>query len=336
MIGCEFREIKINAESIGTCFGITERDLGGFDLIYLGENVYHAGEFPDIIEALEKEYLRRKWLFALAVARLNFGRQSVLMGIKAVLAALLAPVVQNAPIRRDNSVFFKMIMRELSDQERLPVLSCVEIIDKINEVVVSNSPEQNIFHTLRAIAADTKELLQAMLNRFEEKGLFSMRTLENDIPCTARLTFDARPNANVAELMNSAGTHSGLKITRDTVLKHIEGGSFVAVVATTVFTVGAFQMVLFLVNGCVFQITEIRARVETLFAPAVPKRLKQRALGPPQEMPKWMAGPMQTLVASFFKGWLPMDIGNKGFGPSNLRTIEIDTQEADKKRSPAA
>jgi uncharacterized protein YjbI with pentapeptide repeats len=329
MISCVFRKIKINAESIGTCFGVTEKDLRGFDLIHLGKNVYSAGELPDIVEALEQEYLTRKWLFALAIVHLNFGRRPILTAIKEILETLLMPLVLNAPIRRDDCIFFRTIVRELSDQERLPVLSCVEIIEKINDVISSHSLEENTFQTLKAIVADTRELLQEMLNQFEEKSLLSRRVLENDVPCTARFTFEAEPTGDLTELLNLAGKSSGLEISGLTVLKRIEHGSFVGVVTTTIFTVAAFQIVLFLVNGCVFQISELRARVQTLFAPTVPKQFKRRALSPPQEMPKWMAGPMQALVASFLKGALPTDIDKKGLGPSNLRAIEIDTQDTD-------
>jgi uncharacterized protein YjbI with pentapeptide repeats len=323
MLECELHEIKINAESIGTCFGITERDLRGFDLIYLGRDVYKAGEFPNIVEALEQEYVKRRWFLPLALFRLNFARQPVLEALRNARDALLLPLTHDGPVRRDDAAFFRMILRELAQQERLPVLSCVEIVDKISDTTTERKVQQNSLEHLRGVAADCKDLLQVMLARFEQESLHELRILHEDVSCTARITFDFEPSVDVAELMNLSATHSGLAIAHSTSIESTKTGSFIATIATTVFTVAAFQMVLFLVNGCVFQITELRARVETLLSPALPKRMKQRALAQPREMPKWMATPLQTLVMSFLKGGLPLDLVGKGYSRKNVRSIEI-------------
>jgi hypothetical protein len=131
-VGCRFREIKINAESVGTCFGITLQDLETFDFIHLGEDVYKAGSLEDILSALEAEFQTRHWFVALALLRLNFGRLALVVALREVLTAILIPAQHGLPLRRDDAMFLRLVMRELADQRRLPGFSCFDVVEKVD------------------------------------------------------------------------------------------------------------------------------------------------------------------------------------------------------------
>lgn len=321
-IGCRFKGIKINADTFGTYFGVKKTDLSNFDLIFLGSNVCAAGEIEDIVDALEQEYSRRGWAYQLAMLHLNFRVHSKISSLEEVISALLMPLSKGLPIKKDDGTFLRNVMRELAMQKALPGYSCFKIIEKIESILDAGSLPALSRDSLRAIALDARDLLQEMLIEFEQR-CWNISLVETDIPVTSKFTFDFEPEIKVTEVLNRISALSELSISKRPFLIEERRGSFIECVATTIFAVAALQMLLFLLNGCIFQITEARARFEILFSSKLAPPFKRRALGPARELPKWMMTAMQAMITAVSKGAISTELPNKGFNKDNIKKIQV-------------
>jgi hypothetical protein len=185
---------------------------------------------------------------------------------------------------------------------------------------------QSTREVLLTLGLEAKSLLQELLIEYSEQSKYALRARESDFPVVAHFTFDAKPTVDLITLLGWASSHSGTNGENAPVTIGVKEGSYVEIVATALFTVAAFQMLLFLLNGCIFQIVEIRARLEVLSSPKLAKPLKQRALSPPRDVPVWLMDPMKHLIGAMVKGIIPLDLPQKGFDFQNIKGIQLDAQ----------
>jgi hypothetical protein len=334
LIDCRYKQVKVAEESIGTLFGISEKDLLSFELIYLGRPVVEITAGGNLLEALEKDYEQRHWFFAREMLRLNFRRCSRAVALEGCLEALLWPASFGAPLKGGDITFLEMVVLELFRRKELPGISALGLPDRIKDFQPAALGDITNGDTLklRQFASRLRGLLLEMLGDLES----SIKTLaadSKDQKITARLVFERKPEADVVTFVRQAAIGSGLHVAGTTIILREERGSYIVVLQTTLFTLAGVQMALWLLNGCVAQLIELKSRTKIALQKRAPLVIRDRVLQPDQHIPKWMAGGIQAIFSKLTA--TPAFLGQtaRDFAPENLRTIEItDLSKRTKRR----
>lgn len=320
MKACNFREVKINAESLGLVYGLSLDNVVGMGLIHLGadENLDVTG---DIIPSLVDTYRLRRWHLGVAVLRLNFALTSNVYALDQYLDTVRETGRAGGIIKRDELRFLGTILSDLERNERMPLVSWIAATELVAELVESTGSStlesEHAGDSLRALASRLYSIGAEALDRFEQQRL-PLASADQDHTVRLTLRFDERPAIPVWEMLNMASGMSGLDVAHESGLLDQRSGSYVEVVRTTLLSAAALQMFLFLLNGCVVQLTELRARASALARKKLPQPYALLATQPRQQLPPFLSAAIHSLAGKMgLIKWL-VDPKLKGYTPTNL------------------
>ena len=130
---CDFYKCKINIDAVGYIYGITQSNLENVGYVFLGNDENIQGSI-DIIPRLVEEFKRRQWFFGYSILRLNFRLASPLLAIREMLAYFVNLYNLSMPIKRDEVLFFELILEEMHREDSLPLFNVIEIVDVLNNL----------------------------------------------------------------------------------------------------------------------------------------------------------------------------------------------------------
>lgn len=116
---CKFHNSRINAETIGFTYGLSEVDLATLNLIYLGR-AQSKPSSDTLVDDLIENYLRRRWYVGACILQLNFRRAMPLLSLRALAASTDDTVEKAIPLDWDEVHFLVQVMERLHSEERLP------------------------------------------------------------------------------------------------------------------------------------------------------------------------------------------------------------------------
>jgi len=328
MVECSYQNVHINAESIGSLFGISAANLLSFDLVYLGQTVVDVAATNGLLNSLETDYERRRWFFMRDVLRLNFGRIPRATALDACLKSVLWPASLGAPLKVGDITFLEMIIMEMRRQRTLPALTTITFPDEIRNFKTQNIVggfERNDTLKLQQLASRLQGVLLEMM---QQLTCDTECLIEKDKSVMATLIFNEKPELDMVKLLRTIGDASGLRIRSDTHMLREESGSYLLVIQTTLATLAALQTALWLLNGCAVQIIELKARLQIAAQKRPPKVIRDRMLLPDQNIPKWMAATVQGIFAKLTADPRHLQQIASDFSSSNFQRIEIGERQS--------
>jgi len=318
---CTFEDSAINAEAVGMTFGLSRDDMKRMRLVYLGEDETlppDVDPVPPLIEA----YSKRRWRLGVAIMCINFGIRSTAFAIREYLQALRESAAAGVVIKRDELVFFATVLEQLESEEALPLMSCVDVIETLSRIAadIESSSRPDSAHTsstLHLISSKIILIMDSMIERFEAERL-QIESTTADEPVSITFVLKDEPGTPVAALLTQVSAASGLPILHGSQTIDIRIGSYEEYVLTTLFSAFALQMFLYLLNGCVVQITELKVRLGLLAKRRPPAAYMRNALQPRQSPPEFLLAPMRKLLthAAAMKSF--PDSSHDGFSKSNI------------------
>jgi uncharacterized protein YjbI with pentapeptide repeats len=317
---CEFQDVKINAESLGLVYGLTLDNVIGMGLIHLGADE-NLDVTADVIPSLVDTYRLRRWHLGVAVMRLNFGLTSNVYALSEYLNTVREVGHTGGIIKRDELRFLGTILSDLEKSERLPLMSWIaatELIAELADGIGRSSPESDhAGESLRALAGRLYSTGAEALGRFDQQRL-QLASADRDETVRLVLRFEHRPEISLWEMLNMASAMSGFPVAHESELLDQRSGSYVEVVRTTLLSAAALQMFLFLLNGCVVQLTELRARTAALTRKKIPQPYALLATQQRQQLPPFLSAAIHALAGKMgLVKWL-VDPKLKGYSPTNL------------------
>lgn len=322
---CTFSEVRINAESLGMVYGLTPENVAEMGLVYLGQDQRIL--VSENLAALVETYETRRWYFGVAVMRMNFRLTSTVYAIAEYLKTLKA----GGALKRDEVGFFARVLEDLAGDHRLPLMSCITAIEIVNDLLgrtPSGEPDQQKqAELLRSLSGRLMMTLAKLLDLFEERRL-PVDDFGTDREIQLDLRFRSRPALAASALLKQIARVSGLPVDGSSRTLDTRTGSYIEIVRTTLLSAVALQTFLYLLNGSIVQITELRARLKVLAKRRLPAPYRTSALQPAQNLPPSLVGPVRKLLAhSTGLDWLE-DPNLRGYDASNL--IEGSISDAPK------
>jgi hypothetical protein len=295
---CTLRRVSINAESVGAIFGLTREQLSQADIIYLGEEEPIPPDV-DVLTLISDEYRKRNWHIGQLVIDVNFGLRTTISAFDTYLRRSYTRFAELGFAKGEELEFLDDLLQELALLEKLPLLTVLNLLEwctALESAIKQNHPDlsEHVVDSLRTLASRSTLLTNTLLDKLN--GSFPEEEFGDDRSLCIKAVFDEKPTLSLTELLNSVSAISTLNVNHKSSLIRVEGGSYVEIVSTTLFTILAFRMFLFLVNGCLIQLTEMRARVGVLLRKNMPKSYRDMALSPVQQASPMMLSVLRGLT----------------------------------------
>lgn len=271
MLNCQFDRVELNAEAVGTIYGISRKDLASITLVFLGETQRNPDE--DLIEALKASYLERKWYFLRAMLEVCYGPEHRLLALDRALDTLCEAAMFGIGVKRDEFKFLVQVAEELSRQGMLPIDFLVHAAEQTGLVLSKPSLTSNVVATVQELHNRVYLLLQQNIDLYSEAvGRLSL-TDDEDAAVRITLTYRERPTVDAAEVIRLAGQLMSARHP-DATLLSAQPGSWIEVVQTSVLGAMALYGVIVATNGILAQLIRTRALANALVQP-IPKRTVQ-------------------------------------------------------------
>lgn len=321
---CSLQNVRINADAIGAIFGLTREQLLTVKLMFLGREE-DSPDQSELVELLESEYRKRHWDIGLLVLILNLNLSSILAAFDTYLRRSQRRFQRMGFVKGDEIRFLGDILEQLAERHQLPLLTVLDVLrwcTTLRDAIKSEREAggSSLGH-LSALANRANIILNSMLEHVEELGQI-LDLDSGDRGAHLKVVFQEKPTIQLVHLLSDINSSSSRAIAGQPALIRVESGSYVEVVSTTLFTVLGLQVFLYLINGCLIQLTELKVRAKALAQANRPKGY-QFALTPAQPTSPVVLSAVQS-IANYTKGlrWLK---GNwlGGFAVSNIKSLEI-------------
>lgn len=326
MRNCTFIGCSLNAESVGMLYGITLENLKSFRFIFLGQHQ----EAPDpeiVLQAVADEYETRGWQFGLAIIRLNFRMTSALYALRAFFGVFWRQVSEGTLPHRDELDFLGVVLRELESEKRLPLLVCIDLVEMVWKVLQlwENDPTIEKRHAsaaLQRFSVESVMHVNRLIAQLEAERL-QLEHVEVDEEIAATVEFVNKPAIGIAEFMTDVARASQIGVSGRTRSLSHSSGSYIEIVGTTLLSLAALQTAIFLLNGCLIQLTELKYRINVMKSDQPPPRYLARVLKPQQEIPPVVQAMLDHLTTYLRKSDILRDPDLKGLSENNIRDATV-------------
>lgn len=280
---CTLRHVSINAESIGAIFGLRRDQLEQLDIIYLGEKQAVPRD-GNLVELINEEYRRRAWYIGQLVIEINFRTDPTISAFSSYMRRSYERFVELGFAKGEELDFLGDVLQELDSIGRLPLISVLDLLEwcaSLESQIRLKHPEQpeRFQDPLHTFVSGVAIIANTLLDKLDASIPQEVFAEPNRSVCV-RAKFDQAPVFPLVNLLNWIASIPALGITEKSYLIESSSGSYVEVLYTTVLTIYALKIFLFHANGCLVQLTEMRARAEVLLAKRPPKSFLDLARHP--------------------------------------------------------
>lgn len=271
MLDCQFDRVELNAEAVGTIYGISRKDLASMALVFLGETQRNPDE--DLIEVLKASYQARKWYFLKAMLEVCYGPEHRLLALNRALETLCEVATLGIGVKRDEFRFLVRVTEELSRQGILPIDCLVHAAEQTGLLLGKPNLTSNVVATVQELHNRVYLLLQQNVDLYAEAVGRLLLTDDEDAAVRITLTYRERPTVDAAEVIHLAGQLLSAQ-PPDATLVSARSGSWVEVVQTSMLGAMALYATIVATNGIVEQLIRTKALATALVQP-IPKRTVQ-------------------------------------------------------------
>ena len=326
MQNCTFVDCSLNAESVGMLYGITIENLKSFRFIYLGKH-QEAPEPELVLQAIADEYAARAWQFGLTIIRLNFRMTSALYALRTCFAALWQQASGGTLPHRDELEFLGVVLRELESEKRLPLLACVDLVELVWKILQmwENDPAIEKRHAsaaLQRFSVESIMITNRLIAQLNAERI-QLEHVEADEKLAASVEFAHPPSIGIAGFMTDIAHVSQIGVSRSTRLLSQSKGSYIEIVETTLLSLVALQTAIFLLNGCLIQLTELKHRVNVIKSDEPPPSYLTRALSTRQEIPPVVQAMLDHLIGYLRNSEILHDPDLKGLSEKNIHDVTV-------------
>lgn len=322
---CSFVDIAFNLDSIGLLFGIGKETIEQNRFVFLGEEQQNVtGEA--VCEKLIEEYERRKWFLQAGVAKLNFGRISPLEFLSYISRFIQLSVEHNIIVKQEDVVFLGNIFAILYESDRLPYFGLMTLLEEVGVLSASkrelgaqneasihmlmNSAYLNLFRLQKRIAG--------LMPRVRPELLSDQSRFE--------IAFKNGLSVDICRLLDTVALAAGGR-NPGTKLIAVRKGSVIYYVYSVVASVLGLQLLIWAMNGCLIQFTELLARVKAL-QEGPPEAYTEIARSPNHPMPQEVQQTMDMFYKSMMDSGLITHRLSQDLSRDNFLSIETPSADA--------
>jgi hypothetical protein len=149
-----------------------------------------------------------------------------------------------------------------------------------------------------------------------------LNSSKEDLGLCVNVSFNSKPDIPLTELLNLLASQITTAALKKSYRVSFKMGSYSEIIFTTLFTLMAFQAFLFLINGCIIQLTEMKHRAKVLARRKAPKSYSELVLSPVQSASPVVLSVLSGLTSyARSLGWI-RNADLSGYAHSNIKTVK--------------
>ena len=322
---CKYNLFSIKAESLCYLYGISWENLANINVYFQ----YNKIELPYkslLLKQFTAELLGRRWYYPAILIKFAYDEAPLFSRICDLVDGVVFLSSHGVLINSDELSFFQLIIEVLAENDSLPLYSLYYVITSLNTVEFDTPKpaDEMCLANLRSMHAKFFLLFNSQVNNFWDDYRAMMPGFEPDRIIKVRISFKKKPRLSPENLINDIVSHVGITVAIRTGLIADNLGSWEAILVTSLASVFTLYLLLFAINGCLVQATEIKARWKTLTDRNLPAEYKKVSLSPRQILPKPYSDVVNKLL-NYVGRSIEKDAETLGdYSNDNINEINVD------------
>lgn len=264
MKDCIIENSKINIETLGSVYGINKNSLRNVSFLLLGETVEET--FEDICKKMRDDIINEQRIIELFVYDVCIGELNVIDATDQLINDLQYIINNNRYLTGEESTFLFNVFKELYNTRKLPFIALYRLCQNLRKMIDYLKIDNKHYEIFLLLSNHLVLIQNAMLADLLNDELFNIHK-SNDSVVTTQIIFNKKPDINIVEAFDQIYEYiNGEKPKTIPTLISEEQGSYIVVLQIILQSVLALKLFLFLVNGCVKDLTKIRTNFEVLIS----------------------------------------------------------------------
>lgn len=330
---CVFRNSWLNAEMLGTFFGLHLKDLQECKFLFLGEEVLES-DCRALCSRIRSQFDQESRYMEMFILDVNSSFNQLLPATEQLCADLMQKMLNGDYVPADQFQFLFYVYKELYRQKHLGFLALYQLKRGIQAILDSVSPAHRCYEKVVLLYNNLNLIYNSMMA--DLGALSDSDFLEIDQPIVVRFTFENKPHMAMDEMLETCYSfvfdHS--PSVHPTVLLE-QSGSYIVFLSMTIQTLLAFRICTYLLAGSIKELVKIRANTSLLVGKKLPKKYFLEVTKPESTITVSQA--VAALLTNLVKKALPASLKNlpvPDISEDNLKEIqEIPAEDVPPKAS---
>lgn len=324
---CRFSNVTINIDAVGRIFGLTIENLKQFKYIFLGK-IY--GFAPDeFFIRLDKIFENKEWRLQNALYKYNIGSYAPYEYVIKVFETLTYFISNNIIVKHDDLIFLANIIDTMKKKNNLSIFALYQGLENLGtymDCLIQKKyiNKEEIFREfMNKMFFVFNELLVDFSKIFPEK----LETMLLQEKVLVKIHYEADKEIDFSKYINNFLKCMGYNNSYYCHLLEIKSGSIIEIIAGTIVSVYALQILLYGLNGVLIQLTDMLSKVNVIRNVNYQKDFLSNSIKGRQRQPELLQNSFELLKNKEFKD----NLASLASILSKSKVMDIVTSEEQKK-----
>lgn len=265
---CKFINSYLNIETLGSVWGIEEKNLENITFVFLGQIIKEMTD--DIYSNIRENFLKEGTHLEAFVFDVSFLHKNIISCTEVLIQQLKNKYNQDDYLTPEELQFLYDILATLHKKEMLPLLIINDLLFFAQETLLNKNFDESYKDVLILFCNNLYLLYSSMMN---ELSTYSLPSDDDNHTFVVKMVFYQKPNRDIADTIND--TYKFIYGKSPVILaKRIKEhqGSYIVYVLMTLGGFAAFNIATYLLTGGIKKLVKLRAAFSVLFSKKLPRK----------------------------------------------------------------
>lgn len=298
---CTFQNSLLNAETLGTFFGLNLNTLHECRFLFLGEELLDSN-LETLFNNIRGQFEQERRYIEVFIIDINRSLNNLISGTERLCMQIKEKLLADSYVPSGQLQFLFNVFKELYRRKHLSFLALYCLKNGIQDILETISPESRYYEKFVLLYNNLNLLHNSMA--MDLTSLTDWDSFELDQPITVRFKFVKKPSISISDILENCHIHvfDCPPKTHPVVLSE-QAGSYLVFLQTTVYTLLAFRICTYLLAGSMKELVKIRANASLLVKKKLPRKYYLAATKPDTTVTVPQA--ITTLLTSVIKKVIP-------------------------------
>ena len=267
-IRCKFIETKMNLETLGSVWGIQEKDLENITFLSLGREITETKK--DIFINYSKYLIKKRLCLEMFTFQVSLKKENIFGSLEQLLYSLDERYTKEQYLSPDELHYFYEILKVMRKESMLPLLVLKQILMFFKELVCKFSTDDNYYETILLFYNNICLIYNSIIH---ELSSYQYDLLNNDCNYQVKITFKEKPKQDIVQVFNALYQYVyNISSTPNIQFVKDASGSYIVWLIMPLAALSAFNIGTLLLTGGVKHLIKLRASAEILFSKKLPRK----------------------------------------------------------------
>jgi len=315
----------MNLETLGSVWGIQEKDLENITFLSLGREIKEAEK--DIYTNYSRYLLTKRLCLETFTFQVSLKKQNIFMCMEKLLDSLGERYTKRQYLSPDELHYFYEILKVMRKESMLPLLVLKQILTFFKDLMNKFSVDDSYYETLILFYNNICLIYNSITH---ELASYQYNLLNDDCYYQVKITFKERPKQDVVKVFNILYQYVyNISAIPDVKFIKDASGSYIVWLIMPLAALAAFNIGTLLLTGGVKHLIKLRASTEVLFSKKLPRKyyLDVYEKDDSEELAKGIISALITGKISALSSEL-YNLSSDGINAQNIKDISAENTQS--------